>query len=216
MSLASTSARWGLHQSHSAPGTGPLASRSAQALQTHRPSRPTTSGATCEWPSWTLAPLFSSTPASPIFPPLLIRPPSAALASALGCRLIARRSTMLNLLSLTDSPLFNVWEHILGDLPTHVSLSQTCRRLRDVYSKDDSKWQAALFSAGYGFPIRRMTTDGGAGAISDLSWRRLACILVRHGAVCEIGSCTRANACFGEYTFSLCVDVRPLRPHRRR
>ncbi|TBU57611.1 hypothetical protein BD310DRAFT_949327 [Dichomitus squalens] len=117
------------------------------------------------------------------------------------------------LLSLTDAPLFNIWEHLLGDLPAHVSLSHTCQRLREVYSKDDSKWQAALFSAGYGLPLRRMTPIDGAGAVSGLSWRRLAVCLVGHAAICEIGSCTRANACFAQQYAQLpYTRVRALHP----
>ena len=108
---------------------------------------------------------------------------------------------MRTLLSLPDPPLFNVWDYLLGDLPAHVSLSQTCRRFRELYGKDDAKWQAALFCAGFGLPLRRMTMGHGTGAVDDLTWRRLACLLVGHATVCEIGSCMRANACFGECLF---------------
>ena len=105
---------------------------------------------------------------------------------------------MRTLLSLPDLPLFNVWEYLLGDLPAHVSFSQTCRRFRELYGKDDAKWQAALFCAGFGLPLKHMAAARGMGAGDGLSWRRLACLLVGHAAVCEIGSCMRANACFSE------------------
>ena len=106
---------------------------------------------------------------------------------------------MPTLLSLHDAVLLRVWEHLLGDLPTHVALAQTSRRLRAVYCKSDEAWQAACFSAGFGRPLRRLT-----GAIDlSWSWRWLACVLVKHSRICEIGSCIRANACFGEFSFNL-------------
>ena len=96
---------------------------------------------------------------------------------------------------LTDAALLNVWEHLLGDLPAHVALAQTCSRLRAVYDTDDDRWRAACFVAGFGRPQRAIE---GAGLADDLSWKTLACIIVKHAALCEIGSCIRANACFGE------------------
>ncbi|KAI0760881.1 hypothetical protein BD413DRAFT_253623 [Trametes elegans] len=106
---------------------------------------------------------------------------------------------MLSLSSLTDAILLNVWQHVLGDLPTHIALSQTCRRLREVFERDDAIWQSACFTAGFGRPLRKPTPPDTPDAIRRLSYRNLARMLVSHTVVCEIGSCTKANGCFAEH-----------------
>ena len=107
---------------------------------------------------------------------------------------------MPSLVSLSDPALARLWEHLLGDLPTHVALTQTCRRLRAVYCQEDDRWRAACFVAGFGRPLRAIE----AVSLSDeLSWRGLACIIVKHADKCEISSCIKANACFGESVVSL-------------
>ncbi len=169
-----------------------LASRSAQHTKTHRVSR------SISVPHATLAAPFLF---APYFPHCLSAPPPSPLPSLLTAVCSVTRLVMPALLLLPDPPLFNVWEHLLGDLPAHVSFSQTCRRFRELYGKDDAKWQAALFCAGFGLPLRQMATARATGGMDGLTWRRLACLLVGHTTVCEIGSCMRANACFGESLF---------------
>ncbi|KAI0767712.1 hypothetical protein C8Q74DRAFT_1281951 [Fomes fomentarius] len=117
---------------------------------------------------------------------------------------------MLTFLSLSDAVLVRIWEHLLGDLHTHLALAQISRRARVVYCKDDEIWQAACFSAGFGRPLRRSTD-----AIDHhWSWRGLASLLVKHSRICEIGSCIRANACFAEHYAQLTYTrVRTLHPH---
>ena len=108
--------------------------------------------------------------------------------------------------SLPDLPapaLLSLWEHVLGDLPTHVALAQTCRPLRAAYEREDDWWRAACFVAGFGRPQRTIAITSASPAADDMSWKSLACVLVQHAAICEIGSCIRANACFGESVRSL-------------
>ncbi|KAI0363763.1 hypothetical protein BV20DRAFT_86461 [Pilatotrama ljubarskyi] len=106
---------------------------------------------------------------------------------------------MVSLSSCADAVLLNIWQHLLGDLPTHLALTQTCRRLRELYERDDKIWQSACFTAGFGRPLRKTLPPTVPGAVSELSYRRLARLLVNHAAVCEIRSCTKANACFAEH-----------------
>lgn len=89
--------------------------------------------------------------------------------------------------------------HFLGcNLATHIALSQTCRRLRDLYHHPDSEtfWQYACFRAGFGRPKRRQALEDLA---EEFPWRKLARILVNHELHCEITTCRNANACFGAY-----------------
>lgn len=106
----------------------------------------------------------------------------------------SRGSFMLSLPSCPDAVLLNVWHHLLGDLPALIALAQTCRRLRVLTENDDDIWQSACFVAGFGWPIRR---EGPLQA-RDMTYRRLARLIVKHTSICEIRSCTKANACFGE------------------
>ncbi|KAI0819358.1 hypothetical protein BC628DRAFT_1035560 [Trametes gibbosa] len=101
---------------------------------------------------------------------------------------------MLSLPSCPDAVLLNVWHHLLGDLPTLIALAQTCRRLRALSEGDDDIWQSACFVAGFGWPIRRECPPA-----RDMSYRRLARLIVKHTSICEIRSCTKANACFVEH-----------------
>ncbi|TFK89409.1 hypothetical protein K466DRAFT_584647 [Polyporus arcularius HHB13444] len=113
--------------------------------------------------------------------------------------------------SISDALFITLWDHVLGDLPTHVALAQTSKRLRTVYTLDDEIWRAACFVAGFGRPLHR---SNGAGAVHGWSWRRLAHILVRHSEKCEIGSCVKANTCFAErYENLTYTRVRTLHPH---
>ena len=100
---------------------------------------------------------------------------------------------MLSLPSCPDAVLRNVWHHLLGDLPALIALEQTCRRLRALTEQDDDIWQSACFVAGYGRPMRREGPP-----VRDMSYRRLARLIVNHTAICEIRSCAKANASFGE------------------
>ena len=113
---------------------------------------------------------------------------------------------MLSLASCADAILLSLWRHVLGDLHTHIALAQTCRRLRELYDGDDSLWQAACFAAGYGRPLRRETSLDASGAMSHITYRQMARLLVNHAVVCEIRSCSKANACFGECLPLKCLD----------
>lgn len=109
---------------------------------------------------------------------------------------------MLSLSSCPDAILINVWHHLLGDLHTFIALAQTCRRLRQLSEQDDNIWQSACFVSGFGRPLRR-----GNAPARDMPYRRLARSIVSHGAVCEIRSCIKANACFGEQFPSSSLEV---------
>ncbi|KAL4253210.1 hypothetical protein ABKN59_004726 [Abortiporus biennis] len=93
---------------------------------------------------------------------------------------------------LPDQLLLYLRNTFLCELSVHVALSQTCRRLRDLYSKDDAFWQLACFSAGFGCPRRPQSTE-------PLTWRLLSMILSAHPKKCEIKSCKDANACFANH-----------------
>lgn len=94
--------------------------------------------------------------------------------------------------TLPDQVLVHFRDHLLGDLRVHVTLSQTCHKLREFYLQDDAFWQLACFSAGFGRPLHR-------GAFSRLlSWHEIALLLSGHSAVCEIRSCREANTWLSE------------------
>ncbi|CAL1710306.1 unnamed protein product [Somion occarium] len=97
---------------------------------------------------------------------------------------------MFNLLS--DSILLHIRTFILGDISTHVSLSQTCRRFRKLYENDESFWQLVCFSAGFGRPRRRGNPD------EHLTWRQVAHVLSSHHRTCEIRSCRDAHLYFAK------------------
>ena len=98
--------------------------------------------------------------------------------------------------SLPDVVLDRIRISVAGNIVSHIALSQTCRRWRDVYL-EDSCWQFACFKAGFGRPRRRdiFPLQGGPGG--GLKWRELAYLLVRHPGRCEIKSCKDANGYFG-------------------
>lgn len=94
--------------------------------------------------------------------------------------------------SLSDEILLYL-RTIISSLPSHVALAQCCKRLRELYSKDDTFWQFACFSSGFGRPRTRR----GLGA--RLSWREIAHLLASHQTKCQINSCRDANGCFEEH-----------------
>ena len=96
--------------------------------------------------------------------------------------------------ALSDKILAHIRDKLGGDLRAHISFSQTSRRVRRLY-EDDGLWQTACFKAGFGRPRRRKAERQ---TMKKLSWRELACILVKHASECEINTCKAANACFGE------------------
>ncbi|KAI0672028.1 hypothetical protein C8Q78DRAFT_1068687 [Trametes maxima] len=104
---------------------------------------------------------------------------------------------MLSFSSCPDAVLLNVWQHLLGDLPTHIALAQTCRRLRHLYERDDAVWQSVCFTAGFGRPLRRIPLSHQPGAV--VSFKQLAHTLVGHASICEIKSCSKANLCFADH-----------------
>ena len=107
---------------------------------------------------------------------------------------------MLSLDSLSDAVILNIRDALGGDLAAHIALSQTCRRLRDVYRDNDPDafWQFACYRAGFGRPRRRQATGDGGGA-GGPSWKDIALTLVNHALHCEIRTCRAANAFFGKY-----------------
>ncbi|EIW52033.1 uncharacterized protein TRAVEDRAFT_40786 [Trametes versicolor FP-101664 SS1] len=115
---------------------------------------------------------------------------------------------MLSLSACPDAILINVWHHLLGDLHTFIAFAQTCRRLRHLSEQDDNIWRSACFVSGFGRPLRR-----GNAPARDMPYRRLARSIVSHGAVCEIRSCIKANACFADHHSRWAYTrTRPLHP----
>ena len=98
-------------------------------------------------------------------------------------------------------------------LLAHLSLSQTCRRLRDVYTfstceSDDLFWKRACAMAGYGRPMRREYPQALPGVtIHDtptpevFTWKQIALIVTAHTRVCEIRSCRNASCWPGTLRF---------------
>ncbi|KAI0265336.1 hypothetical protein BC834DRAFT_1041800 [Gloeopeniophorella convolvens] len=93
-------------------------------------------------------------------------------------------------------------------LLAHLSLSQTCRRLRTLYAfatpeSEDLFWKRACVIAGYGRPMRReyphalpgAPPPGTTTAPALLTWRQVAHAVTAHKRVCEIRSC-RAASCW--------------------
>jgi hypothetical protein len=91
-------------------------------------------------------------------------------------------------------------------LLAHLSLSQTCRRLHDIYTfstreSEDQFWKRACAAAGYGRPMRREypQTLPGATTLHDtptpevFTWKQIAHIVTAHNRVCEIRSCRNAS-----------------------
>jgi len=104
-------------------------------------------------------------------------------------------------------------------LLAHLSLSQTSRRLRDVYTfstgeSDDLFWKRACVMAGYGRPMRREYPQSLPGAtLHDtptpevFTWKQIAHIITTHKRVCEIRSCRNASCWPGALRFP------PIPPH---
>jgi hypothetical protein len=98
-------------------------------------------------------------------------------------------------------------------LLAHLSLSQTCRRLRDIYTfstreSDDLFWKRACAAAGYGRPMRREYSQPLPGStIHDkpapevFTWKQIALIVTAHTRVCEIRSCRNASCWPGALRF---------------
>lgn len=90
-------------------------------------------------------------------------------------------------------------------LLAHLSLSQTCRRLRDIYTfssreSDDLFWKRACAMAGYGRPMRREYSQALPGFTTHdtptpevFTWKQIALIVTAHTRVCEIRSCRNAS-----------------------
>jgi hypothetical protein len=99
-------------------------------------------------------------------------------------------------------------------LVAHLSLSQTCRRLCDVYTfstreSDDQFWKRACAIAGFGRPMRREYPQSLPGAtLHDtptpevFTWKQIAHIVTSHNRVCDIRSCRNASCWPGALRFS--------------
>jgi hypothetical protein len=98
-------------------------------------------------------------------------------------------------------------------LLAHLSLSQTSRRLRDIYTfstreSDNMFWKRACAMAGYGRPMRREYPQALPGStIHDtptpevFTWKQIALIVTAHTRVCEIRSCRNASCWPGTLRF---------------
>jgi len=101
-------------------------------------------------------------------------------------------------------------------LQAHISLSQTCRRLRDLYTfstreSDDQFWKRACVNAGYGRPMRREYPQALPGSTPPhdtppppevFTWKQIAFIVTAHKRVCEIRSCRNASCWPGALRFT--------------
>jgi hypothetical protein len=108
-------------------------------------------------------------------------------------------------------------------LLAHLSLSQTCRRLHDIYTfstreSEDQFWKRACAAAGYGRPMRREypQTLPGATTLHDtptpevFTWKQIAHIVTAHNRVCEIRSCRNASCWPGALRFPPLASPSPL------
>jgi hypothetical protein len=99
-------------------------------------------------------------------------------------------------------------------LLAHLSLSQTCRGLRDLYTfstreSEDLFWKRACAMAGYGRPMRREYTQPLLPGVTPhdvtppevFTWKRIAHIITAHKRVCEIRSCRNASCWPGALRF---------------
>ena len=109
-------------------------------------------------------------------------------------------------------------------LLAHLSLSQTSRGLRDLYTfstreSEDSFWKRACVMAGYGRPMRREygqalpgVTPHDMPAPEVFTWKQIAHIITAHKRVCEIRSCRNASCWPGALRFTPTVFASPARP----
>ncbi|KAI9438033.1 hypothetical protein H4582DRAFT_1952243 [Lactarius indigo] len=111
---------------------------------------------------------------------------------------------LLSIRDVISSAPFNSVDPGLG-LLAHLSLSQTCRRLRGIYllstpESEDLFWKRACIMAGYGRPMRREYPQSLPGFTPPdtpppevLSWKQIALLVTAHKRVCEIRSCRNAS-----------------------
>ncbi|KAI0689331.1 hypothetical protein BC835DRAFT_1418580 [Cytidiella melzeri] len=124
--------------------------------------------------------------------------------------------------SLPDKILGCIRVSVAGHIASHIALSQTCRRWRDVY-QEESCWQFACFKAGFGRPRRRRRYSAAGSHEGALRWRELAYLLVSHADQCEINSCKDANRHFARHyansvrhsirdplSSTLAIEIHPL------
>lgn len=117
---------------------------------------------------------------------------------------------LLSIRDVISSAPFTSIDPGLG-LLAHLSLSQTCRRLRGVYTlstpeSEDLFWKRACIMAGYGRPMRREYPQALPGFTPPdtsppevLSWKQIALLVTAHKRVCEIRSCRNASCWPGEF-----------------
>lgn len=111
---------------------------------------------------------------------------------------------LLSIRDVISSAPFTSVDPGLG-LIAHLSLSQTCRRLRGIYTlstpeSEDLFWKRACVMASYGRPMRReypQTLPGFTPPDTPLpevlSWKQIALLVTAHKRVCEIRSCRNAS-----------------------
>jgi len=111
---------------------------------------------------------------------------------------------LLSIRDVISSAPFTSLDPGLG-LLAHLSLSQTCRRLRGIYTlstpeSEDLFWKRACVMAGYGRPMRREYPQALPGFTPPdtpptevLSWKQIALLVTAHKRVCEIRSCKNAS-----------------------
>ncbi len=117
---------------------------------------------------------------------------------------------LLSIRDVISSAPFTSVDPGLG-LLAHLALSQTCRRLRGIYTlstpeSEDLFWKRACIMAGYGRPMRREYpqalpgfTPPDSSSPEVLSWKQIALLVTAHKRVCEIRSCRNASCWPGEF-----------------
>jgi len=111
---------------------------------------------------------------------------------------------LLSIRDVISSAPFTSIDPGLG-LFAHLALSQTCRRLRGIYTlstpeSEDLFWKRACVMAGYGRPMRREYplalpgfTPPDTPTPALLSWKQIALLVTAHKRLCEIRSCRNAS-----------------------
>ena len=139
-------------------------------------------------------------------PPVLTSQTTHTMPSSL---LSLPMDVLLSIRDVISSAPFTRDDPGLG-LLAHLSLSQTCRRLRGIYTlstpeSEDLFWKRACVMAGYGRPMRREYPQALPGFTPPdtpppevLSWKQIALLVTAHKRVCEIRSCKNASCWPGE------------------
>jgi hypothetical protein len=120
---------------------------------------------------------------------------------------------------------FTTTDPALG-LLAHLSFSQTCRGLRDLYTFSNGEWEISFWKracllAGCGRPMRREYPQALPGSAPHnpppsevLTWKQIAHLVTSHKRTCEIRSCRNASCWPGMYfIFTSVVRFPPRWPY---